>query len=92
MSQTHITLDTVLKPGQTVEILISATIRVKVDIQEYLDGTDITDEWGEDGLTVEALQTDIENNMDLEDILAEWDVLDYSEEQFVTEVKVIKDK
>jgi len=67
MPQNGITLDTVLKPGQMVEIIISYTVRAKVDIAEYLR------ESGDSDITVEEFQADIDDNFDIHTVLDEWD-------------------
>jgi hypothetical protein len=65
MSNT-ISLDKVLVPGQTVRVVRTVEIAIDVDIRAYLEDS------GDEDITVEQLQSDIENNFDIDDMRDEW--------------------
>lgn len=66
----------VLKPGQRVRLVRTVSIAVDVDIKEYCD------EWDEDGIPVNELEIDIEDNWDIPTML------DQCPEAEITDIKV----
>lgn len=61
--------DKVLKPHQTVRVVRTVSVAYDVLISEYLDGSDDLD--GEP-ITVGNLESDIESNTEVTDILDEY--------------------
>lgn len=70
MTQIRISLDEVLKPGQTVRVVRTVEYAFTVDIADYLDGS------GDPDITVEALQGDIEYNLSVSDMSDNFDDVD----------------
>jgi hypothetical protein len=62
--------DTVLKPGDKVQVTIIYTAVVNLDISDYLD------ESGDTEITVGELEWDIRDNQVIDDIRYEWDIED----------------
>lgn len=63
-------LDTILVPGQRVRIVVNVDVSLEVDISDYLENSDDTE------ISVEELQTNIENNFDIDDIQNEYNDVD----------------
>lgn len=61
--------DKVLKPHQTVRVVRTVSVAYDMTISEYLDGSDDLD--GEP-ITVGNLESDIESNTEVTDILDEY--------------------
>lgn len=70
MSQTRISVNDVLVPGQTVRVVRTVEYAFTVDIADFLENS------GDPDITVIALQGDIENNFSVSDILDNWDEVD----------------
>lgn len=74
---------TTLEPGQKVRVVLNVDVAFDVDISSYLE------EYGDSDITVNDLESDIVDNLQLPDILDEYDNVEISPvEAKVTEIEL----